>query len=137
MPDSVRIARSITTAHLEAWGATIADVAHGQVADAVLIVSELVANAVRHCTHELEVSLVCHRDRIEIAVTDDNPEPAVLKQPHPLVPGGRGLLLVDALAQQWGQQQVYGRKTVWARLSIPPGSALARNCSEPVGRSGP
>lgn len=107
------------------------DAAYSRVADAVLITSELVANAAKFCTHELDLLLVAHRDRIEIAVTDDNPEPAVLKRPGPLIPGGRGLLLVSALAEHWGQQQEQGRKTVWARLSVPPGSALARNCSEP------
>lgn len=127
-PRSVRTARAIAAAHLDAWGATTADVAHGRVADALLVVSELVANATRFCTDELELHVVAHGDRIEIAVTDDDPRPAVRKQPDPLVPGGRGLALVEALADQWGQRQQGGRKVVWARLSVPPGSALARGC---------
>lgn len=132
-PRSVRTARSFVADHLDGWGATTTDAAHGRIAGAVLVVSELVANAVKFCTHEVELLLVAHRDRIEIAVTDDSPEPAVLKRPDPHLPGGRGLLLVDAVAEQWGQQRRRGRKTVWARLSIPPGSALAHNCSEPDG----
>lgn len=132
-PASVRTARAFVAARLEAWGVTPTDVAHSRVADAVLIVSELVSNAVRFCTQELELHLTTHRDRIEIAVVDDNPQPAVLKQPDPLTPGGRGLLLVDVLAEQWGQRQRTGHKTVWARLDVPPGSALADNCLQAGG----
>lgn len=129
-PRSVHTARAFVAARLEAWGATTTDVAYGRVADAVLIVSELVSNAVKFRADHLELHLTAHRNRIEIAVIDDNPEPAVLKRPDPLTPGGRGLLLVDLLAEQWGQQQHAGHKTVWARLRVPPGSAIADNCSE-------
>lgn len=129
---SVRAARSSISTELDAWGATQTDAAYDRVTDVVLVVSELVANAVRFCARDLDLLLVAHRDHIEIAVTDDNPQPAELQQPDPLTPSGRGLLLVDALAERWGQRQHGQGKTVWARLSVPPGSALGRNCTLPA-----
>ncbi|HLI01219.1 MAG TPA: ATP-binding protein [Acidimicrobiales bacterium] len=127
-PRSVRAARTFVMDRLRGWGVAPTDVAHGRVADAVLVVSELVGNAVKNCSQEVELRLVTHGDHIEVAVTDDNPEPAELKQPDPLTPGGRGLVLVDAIAEQWGQRRQAGHKTVWARLRVPPGSALATDC---------
>lgn len=132
MPRSVRTARSRVGDHLEEWGATSSDVAESRAVDAVLVVSELVANAVKFGTGEFELRFDVHRRRIEIAVTDDSPQPAVLTWPDVLTSGARGLVLVDALAEEWGQQQQGGYKTVWAHLSVPPGSALADGCFQPV-----
>lgn len=125
---SVRAARSLVAASLDAWGTTAADVAYSRVADAVLVASELMANAVKFCTGEIELKVGAHRDRIEIYVTDDSRQPVRYEDPDQLSTGGRGLLIVDALAEQWGQRQRGDHKTVWAHISIPPGSALAQGC---------
>ena len=53
-------------------------------------------------------------------MSDDNPRPARLQHPEPSTPAGRGLLLVEALAEQWGQRRPNHGKTVWARLALPP-----------------
>lgn len=126
---SVRTARSCVAAKLAEWGATTSDVAQDRVSDVVLVVSELVGNAARFCAGELELCLETRRDRIEVAVTDDSLEPAVLQQRDPLAPDGRGLFLVDALSERWGQRLHDGNKTVWATLSLPAGSALAEGCT--------
>jgi len=72
---------------------------------------------------------VTHHDRVEVAVTDDHPRAARSQNPDPDTPTGRGLLLVDALAEQWGQEPNDGGKTVWARLAVPQGTALGRGCT--------
>src|ERR1700757_399922 len=86
---SVQTARHLVAATLHAWGVTADDAAYSRVHDAILVTSELVANAVRFCTHDIELTLVTHRDRIEIDVTDDNLHPAELREPQPLTVGGR------------------------------------------------
>ncbi len=128
-PASVRAARTFVAATLDAWGATTDDIAYHRVADAVLVASELISNAVKFCANEVVLQVSAHRDRIEIDVTDDNPRPAQLQRPDPLTPGGRGLLIVRAIADQWGQHQHEDDKTVWAHLRLPPGSALGRDCT--------
>lgn len=129
-PRSVHAARTFVAAHLDEWGAVPTDIAYERVADAVLVASELVSNAVKFCRDRLELHVVTHADRIEIAVTDGSPRPAELKASDPLTPGGRGLLLVDALADRWGQRHHGGGKTVWATLGVPSGSALAEHCTQ-------
>ncbi len=129
MSTSVRSARAFVATQLVEWGVTASDVAHSRVADTVLITSELITNAVKFCTDEVELSLVAHRHCIEIAVSDDSPGLALVQHPEPLTPGGRGLLLVDTIADHWGQRRREGGKTVWARLSLPAGSALSRGCA--------
>ncbi|MET7302554.1 ATP-binding protein [Embleya sp. NPDC005575] len=81
-----------------------------------LLLSELVTNAVKHTTRGCTVAVaVLRRDNsIRIAVVDNDtalPEPggAVdLLDEH-----GRGLLLVDAMAEEWGSYPVPDGKVVW------------------------
>lgn len=129
---SVQAARSFVAGQLVAWGAGASDSAHVRVDDIKLVTSELVGNAAKFCASEIEVSVSSHRDHVEVAVSDDNPASAVLQHPGPDIASGRGLLLVDALAERWGQRPHGGGKTLWARLALPPGSALARGCRLPL-----
>ncbi len=128
-PSAVRMARSFVATELDEWGATATDLAYEGVQDAVLVTSELVANAVRFCAQEIVLRLEVHRRFVEIAVTDDHPSLAQLQHPNPSHPRGRGLLLVDALSERWGQFRDGAKKTVWARLTLPQGSAVARGCT--------
>jgi anti-sigma regulatory factor (Ser/Thr protein kinase) len=132
-PSSTRAARSFVAGRLDRWGATAEDIANGQAIDAVLVVSELVSNAVKFSSSEVEVRLDTHRDRIEIAVSDDNPGRAELQRPDSRIPGGRGLVIVRALSEKWGQEWREDHKTVWAHLRLPLGSDLGRGCQLPKG----
>ncbi|WP_420803129.1 SpoIIE family protein phosphatase [Streptomyces spiramyceticus] len=104
--------------------------------DAVVLVNELVTNAVVHAGTNVE--LVCHLEEardddpaaLVLEVSDHHPARVVRNEPAgSLTPGGhefgRGLHLVAALADCWGVTYRPGLKTVWARLSIegrPPGA---------------
>ncbi|MFF1303383.1 ATP-binding protein [Streptomyces sp. NPDC058307] len=101
-PRGARLARHLALSQLPAWGIPY----DSPTADAVaVIVAELAANAVTHGRvpgrdFELRLSLVTGGVRVE--VTDTRGElPAVVRPPGPLDDGGRGLLLVEALADRW------------------------------------
>ncbi|MEV1064074.1 SpoIIE family protein phosphatase [Streptomyces sp. NPDC050263] len=101
--------------------------------DAILVVSELVTNAVVHAGTDVE--LVCRLEEepghpdgclaVVVEVSDHHPSRAprdgAPEQPHgtpsyEMPEYGRGLRLVAALADAWGVTYRRGTKTVWARL---------------------
>ncbi|WP_209717650.1 ATP-binding protein [Marmoricola sp. OAE513] len=82
--------------------------------DLVLIVSELVTNAVRAGAARIDVQLSTTSDRIDLQVTDDAEG---WPTPRPSLPGdtgGRGLAIVEQLADTWGTQKRNPGKTVTA-----------------------
>ncbi|MGW0905703.1 ATP-binding protein [Streptomyces sp. NPDC002853] len=116
-PRGARLARRLTRYHLDGWGIPY----DSELSDAVeAIVAELAANAVTHGRvpgrdFELRLTLRKHTLRVEVSDTLSEHRP-----PHePGLPSsedesGRGLVIVAALAEEWG---VVGRevgKTVWA-----------------------
>ncbi|MCZ9344424.1 ATP-binding protein [Streptomyces sp. TRM76130] len=123
-----RLARRLATHRLDLW-----DLPYGSPASdtVTLVVAELAANAVLHgCVPGRDFELRMTYDRIvglvRVEVSDTHPalpDPAAL--PPADADGGRGLLLVAAVADRWG---VAGRtgpgKTVWAECAVgaPGGS---------------
>ncbi|MGW3118537.1 ATP-binding protein [Streptomyces sp. NPDC001107] len=112
----VRQMRRVTSAHLRLWDLkALRDTA-------VLVVSELVTNAVRHGQGKpvgLRVTNSAHELRIE--VTDGSPTPARLHEAGEAAENGRGLLLVSAVSKEWGVSPD-GTMT-WCSLAIPEGGA--------------
>jgi anti-sigma regulatory factor (Ser/Thr protein kinase) len=101
-PRGARLARHLALIQLHDWG-----ISHdAPTADSVaLIVAELAANAVTHGRvpgrdFELRLSLVTGSVRVEVTDTRGEPLPAV-RPPGLLDDGGRGLLLVDDIADRW------------------------------------
>ncbi|MEU7206835.1 ATP-binding SpoIIE family protein phosphatase [Streptomyces sp. NPDC044989] len=96
-------------------------------ADALVVVSELVTNAVVHAGTDVEVGLrVEETGTLVVEVADRHPSRAPSgggdhETPHDPAEYGRGLRLVAALAEAWGITYRPGSKTVWARL--PAGGA--------------
>ena len=83
-------------------------------ADAVLVLSELVTNAMVHaaagCTVEAR-----HRDGLlRLEVQDRSPKAPVMKVVGPSDVGGRGLHVVDAVSSSWGWEPTADGKRVWA-----------------------
>ncbi|MGW7572527.1 ATP-binding protein [Streptomyces sp. NPDC054765] len=91
-------------------------------ADALeLITGELVANALRHGNSRLVVVMLSRTARtVCISVTDEGRGcvSALLARPGPEQECGRGLLIVEALADRWGQRKPGGGFTVWAEVVI-------------------
>jgi anti-sigma regulatory factor (Ser/Thr protein kinase) len=122
---SVGRARRLVRTALAAWGLDAA------ADDGSLIVSELVTNAVRHSGGAAcRVIVTRHgHGRVRVAVTDRSRRmPDLLNAPADAV-SGRGLALVDALADRWGTDRMHWGKRVWAELSADP--------SEPAQDDGP
>lgn len=91
--------------------------------DLVVIVSELVTNAVQASTPALVVDLAIDGRSVRVAVTDAAVGmPSVVGPAASTQPYGRGLAIVAALSHDWGVTPVAepaGGKTVWARLELP------------------
>ncbi|MEB8338391.1 ATP-binding protein [Streptomyces endophyticus] len=89
---------------------------------AVLVASELVANACEHARGPYQLRLTVSRT-LGVEVLDRGPGlPAAVLRRAPVAPGsaerGRGLLLVDRLAGgTWGSRSVAGGHCVWAEIS--------------------
>lgn len=104
---------------------------------AVLVISELVTNAIVHTASSRVVcELHDHDDTVRIAVQDEGCAP---DEPHPSPQRpeeehGRGLLLVEALCQAWGAQEHGSGLLVWAELPRRTDVAWtddARDAAEP------
>ena len=90
---------------------------------ATQIVAELAANAATHGRvpgRDFRVTLYVVADTLRIEVTDTRGDHLPRLTPAaPDAEAGRGLLLVDALADRWGVAAgPYPRKTVWAELTV-------------------
>lgn len=88
------------------------------VADAQLLVSELVTNAVLHARGDVTVSLAVAEGTAEVGVTDRSVRLPRRRQVTWRAGGGRGLRLVDAVAREWGVAHQPDGKQVWFRLDV-------------------
>jgi anti-sigma regulatory factor (Ser/Thr protein kinase) len=87
--------------------------------DVVLVLSELVTNAVAAGSTTIGVALMSAGESLRVEVTDDGTG-WPLSQPRSTARiDGRGLNIVAALADQWGADPVPGGKTVWATFAQP------------------
>jgi anti-sigma regulatory factor (Ser/Thr protein kinase) len=122
-PQSPRLARAAVVEVCRSWGIPWI------VGEAQLIVSELVTNAVQHAGTEVDLILTLRDGLLHLQVRDTGFAPALF----PIDPahdalgrsrssqlGGRGLLLVAALATSCGTTIGALGKTVWASLRVRP-----------------
>ncbi len=87
--------------------------------DAVLMVSELVTNAVQHGEPAVTLDMSLSGDGLTVSVSDQGSGAPIRAFPSAERPRGRGLGLVDALAAKWGVMRSAGQdgKQVWFRLA--------------------
>lgn len=114
-PRGARLARLLATDQLRSWGLP-SDPAEQ-------IVAELATNAATHGRvpgRDFRLLLYVVADTLRIEVTDTLDDRLPTPQlPTPESESGRGLLLVDALADRWGVTPgLPPRKTVWAELTL-------------------
>jgi anti-sigma regulatory factor (Ser/Thr protein kinase) len=140
-PAAVAAARRFVQETLNSWQLS----GHDElVADAVLLTSELVTNALVHAGTSIQ--LMCRLDdaAVEVSVLDRHPARMIPDPPSGSAeadrPGGRGLLLPAALSSSWGVTYAPTAKVVWFRLglgALPDGAPAAapapREASSPAG----
>ena len=102
--------------------------------DAILVLSELVSNAIKHAeplpSGDISVSWALHQDRLHLEITDGG----ALTRPQAAAAavsslGGRGLDIVRTICSEWGVTEDGNAVTVWADL---PRSAIARRVPDPL-----
>ncbi|WP_243060132.1 ATP-binding protein [Nocardioides sp. SR21] len=84
---------------------------------ALLLVSEVVTNAVNHGRGRPVLDVQVAPDRLSVSVSDSAPGAPEVRRDNPLLAdGGRGMLLVETLASRWGIDRRPGGKRVWFEL---------------------
>jgi anti-sigma regulatory factor (Ser/Thr protein kinase) len=89
--------------------------------DVELITSELVTNATLHGTGEVIVRIERGSSLIRIEVFDDGSDTPLRRHPEPHEEGGRGLGIVEMIADGWGVTHDTSGKWVWAELELSEG----------------
>ena len=85
----------------------------GAVADLLLVLSELVTNAVVHAMTEAHVRVTVNENWLRLEVHDRSSGPPRLRNGGD-TPGGYGLQLVATIADDWGWSTTPTGKVVWA-----------------------
>ena len=98
---------------LTGWG-----LSEDAVEDALLIVSELVANVVDHASTPFRLVVRLSGPVLHIEVADRSTHPPVCRPFKSLAARGRGLQVIGVLARNWGYDQHEEGKSVWADLTV-------------------
>ncbi|MEV1054738.1 ATP-binding protein [Streptomyces sp. NPDC049887] len=114
-PQSAAVARRLTQwVVLHQWALSPQTAEH-----AILLVSELVGNAVRHTgARVFGLRMLRRRGWIRIEVRDPSRGLPCLLPVHELDTSGRGLFLVDKLSDRWGVDLLPRGKTTWFEMRI-------------------
>ncbi len=114
-PDSTPAARAFLMRLLNGWG-----VDDEGIDDARLLTTELVANAVRHGAGAVKLRVEVEDGVVQVRVHDEGAEEPQVKEADLTSVGGRGLWIVECVADEWGSDREESGKSVWFRLSTTP-----------------
>ncbi|MFJ8008521.1 SpoIIE family protein phosphatase [Streptomyces fagopyri] len=112
LPESVPEGRAFLSKALTSWDCT------GPADDARLLLSEVLTNAVQHAQGPIRLHVCRSATDLTVEVSDHNPH---LPQPRLAAEdaeSGRGLILVRALADDWGVRPTDEGKTTWFTLAL-------------------
>ena len=105
----------------------LADAPSQVVEEITVMVSELATNCVRHTVTDFTVSVERTERDVLVEVTDSGGGMPTVRRPEPSEPAGRGLRIVQELADSFGVRELRGApgKTVWFVVGL----------GEPAGRT--
>jgi anti-sigma regulatory factor (Ser/Thr protein kinase) len=110
-----RLARTWVRTHLNSRG-----LAEPVFEGIVVAVSELVTNVIVHTDSAPTLSIDVDPRRVRIEVRDRSGAAATMRTPEDDRSGGRGLRIVDHVADAWGtEEQPDGGKVVWFVVETP------------------
>ncbi|WEH18409.1 ATP-binding protein [Streptomyces sp. VNUA24] len=124
--DAVPVARRQVVALSQALGLHLSD---QTLANVELLASEVIANAVLHSESPCDVAVTRTDERLRVEVTDAEPCLPSVVEAGPDDESGRGLLLVNALADAWGTRPEATGKTTWFEIAPEPSAESARSGS--------
>lgn len=109
---SAAVARQFVAAAIRRFGLDTEFVETAQ-----LLVSELVTNTIVHTTSDVRVRVIVRADGLRIEVWDHDVRAPHVRTVEPHATGGRGLGIVDRIADAWGSDPLDGGKSVWFELA--------------------
>ncbi|MBV9952490.1 MAG: ATP-binding protein [Acidimicrobiia bacterium] len=115
-PGSVKAARSAVHAALTDVDPTLVDAV-------VLMVSELTTNAILHARTEFTLEIETSAHDLRVTVSDAGPGDPAVRAPAREKTTGRGLQIVERLADQWGIVDGAPGKSVWFVVRTVTGGA--------------
>jgi two-component sensor histidine kinase len=110
-PTSATRARKLAREHLATCPPDVVDVV-------ALLVTELASNAVLHARTDFHLWVEIRTDRVRISVRDASEHKPIPRHYDAEDATGRGLALVEMLANEWGVDDVDGGKVVWCEVVI-------------------
>ncbi|MFJ8692404.1 SpoIIE family protein phosphatase [Streptomyces roseolilacinus] len=133
-PEALRSARHMIRAAVRAWGGR-------ERSDEIeLAADELITNALLHTDGGAVVTLrmlTGHERRLRVEVEDRSSALPRRRDTDPGGVSGRGLLLVDRMADVWGVESRGGGKCVWCEFTLPDRIGEVREIRRDIGSVGP
>ncbi|MFJ3770230.1 ATP-binding protein [Streptomyces sp. NPDC090075] len=113
-PSELRPLRRAAAKQLSRWGLS------GDAENAVLVITELATNVVKHVGESVSAALILENmgERLRLEVHDRSRAVPALKPVHSGDECGRGLHLVAALAVDWGTILTAAGKAVWCEIQL-------------------
>jgi anti-sigma regulatory factor (Ser/Thr protein kinase) len=98
----------------------LGDAPRDVVDEVAIMASELATNCVRHTVTDFTVAVEHSRDEIRVEVTDSGGGMPTVRRPESSEPSGRGLRIVQELADSFGVRERTGApgKTVWFVVTL-------------------
>ena len=90
--------------------------------DVMVLVTEIVANAVDHGGHQaggdtvLALDITASEGWLVVGLADGSTIRPIVRELDTSAPRGRGMQLVTAIADRWGSHEHHGGKRVWFEL---------------------
>ena len=123
--NSPQLARAFLRSTLETWKLD----GFGDVTE--LLVTELVANVVTHVGAPMTLRVQRSPSTMRVEIDDPSTEVPVVRHPDPAEEHGRGVLLVDQLANAWGVDPRGDGKTVWFEIDVSTATAEVHHHTPP------
>ena len=115
-PESVRAARCLVEALMHAWAP-----ASERCEDVVLLVSEIVSNAVEHVGGDASLALEMSSSSdhwLRVSLSDGSSVRPIVREMDSGAVRGRGMQLVAALSERWDVEDHRAGKRVWFELTL-------------------